>query len=188
MFKRILVPLDGSASSLEVLPAVQRLLADTAGPEVTVFRAEQTPPATAYGRRKGLRQGVGLPNPPPSVVRRVIAPEPGGYAESRDQAVERREHELLEYLADAARSLTEAGHRVSFAVRFGEAVAEITALARREDFDLIAMTTHGRSGLKSAVHGSVTAGVIRSGVAPVLVVKPNGRPDAQRRASRERER
>jgi nucleotide-binding universal stress UspA family protein len=34
------------------------------------------------------------------------------------------------------------------------------------------MATHGRSGLREIVHGSVAAAVLRSGVAPVLLVRP----------------
>jgi len=171
MFKKILVALDGSTPSLNVLPVVQRLVEGSLA-EVTLFTVDQVPKATIAGRRRTLRQPVPLSSMAGSVMRGVISPEPPSYAESRDQAVERREHELLEYLADVARPLAEAGGRVQLAVHFGEPVSEITAFAKRGGFDLIAMTTHGRSGLGKALHGSVAAGVIRSGVSPVLIVRP----------------
>jgi len=171
MFNKILVALDGSKPSLKVLPVVQQLVEGSRA-EVTLFTVEHAPKATMAGRRRTLRQPVPLSSMAGSVMRGVISPEPPPYAESRDQAVERREHELLEYLADVARPLAEAGGRVQLAVHFGEPVKEITAFAKRGGFDLIAMTTHGRSGLGKALHGSVASGVIRSGVCPVLIVRP----------------
>jgi nucleotide-binding universal stress UspA family protein len=44
--------------------------------------------------------------------------------------------------------------------------------ARQEHVDLIAMATHGRTGLMRALAGSVCERVIRSGVAPVVVLRP----------------
>jgi nucleotide-binding universal stress UspA family protein len=51
--------------------------------------------------------------------------------------------------------------------------AAIIAHARREHVDLIAMATHGRSGLSDSLAGSVCEQVIRAGVAPVLVWRPS---------------
>jgi len=53
-----------------------------------------------------------------------------------------------------------------------EPAAAIIAFARRADVDFIVMATHGRSGLREVVQGSVAAEVVRSGVAPVLLVRP----------------
>jgi nucleotide-binding universal stress UspA family protein len=174
MFRKILVPLDSSDTAFDVLPVVQKLVEGTTA-EVTLFTAEPPPKATATGRRRAVRRPVPVPSMLGSSIRDVIPPEPLAYAESRDQAVERREHELLEQLADIAHPLIEAGGRVQTAVHFGDPVAEITEFAKRGGFDLIAMASHGRSGLGKALHGSVTAGVIRSGVTPVLVVRPHAR-------------
>ncbi|HET8648273.1 MAG TPA: universal stress protein, partial [Vicinamibacteria bacterium] len=44
--------------------------------------------------------------------------------------------------------------------------------ARRTHPDLIAMATHGHGGARHLLAGSVCERVIRSGVAPVLVVRP----------------
>ena len=172
MLRKILIALDGSEPSLEALPVVQRFVEGTVA-EITLFTAAQPPRATTTRQRKGPLQPVPVPSMPGSPVRGVIAPEPPAYAENRDQAIERREHELLEYLADVARPLLQAGQRVELAVHFGEPVTEITGLARRGGFDLIVMATHARSGLGKALHESVVAGVIGSGVAPVLVVRPS---------------
>jgi nucleotide-binding universal stress UspA family protein len=171
MFTKILVPIDSSEICLEVVPAVERLVEGTAA-EVTLLTVSQPPKATRAAAPRVSPGLVPLSTTPRSLIRSAVAPVLPLYAESRDQAVERSEHEVLQYLADVARPLVEAGCRVHMAVHVGEPVAQITRFARDGSFDLIAMATHGRSGLKKALYGSVTAGVIRSGVAPVLVVRP----------------
>lgn len=171
MLKKILVPLDGSELSEEVIPLVNELLAD--GIEVTLFAAGEAPKGT---RRRGFARLQPLPltamtGPTPAAL---IQPVPPSYVETKDQAVQREEQELLAYLSDAGRPLVKAGCPVHAAVHFGEAAREITAFAKKNQIDLIVMATHGRSGLRETLHGSVTTAVIRSGVAPVLVVRPKG--------------
>jgi nucleotide-binding universal stress UspA family protein len=41
--------------------------------------------------------------------------------------------------------------------------------------DLVVMTTHGKSGIKRAIMGSVADAVIRESGKPVLVIRPNTR-------------
>ena len=53
----------------------------------------------------------------------------------------------------------------------GEAFEIITRLAQKEDIDVIIMGSHGRTGLKRLLMGSVTAKVIGHAPCPVLVVK-----------------
>jgi nucleotide-binding universal stress UspA family protein len=54
----------------------------------------------------------------------------------------------------------------------GDPAEAIIKFAREGGFDLIAMSTHGRSGLSEVLQGSVASAVMRSGVAPVLMVRP----------------
>jgi nucleotide-binding universal stress UspA family protein len=56
-------------------------------------------------------------------------------------------------------------------VRFGNAVKEICGYARRHEIDLLVMGTHGRTGLKRLLVGSVTERVVRVATCPVLVVR-----------------
>lgn len=51
-----------------------------------------------------------------------------------------------------------------------DAAQEITAYAHANDVDLIAVTTHGRTGLKRVALGSVAEAVIRKSRVPVLVM------------------
>jgi nucleotide-binding universal stress UspA family protein len=60
-------------------------------------------------------------------------------------------------------------------VRKGIAEDEIVKLAREENFDLIIMATHGRSGIAHVLMGSVAEKVVQRSPAPVLTVKPGFR-------------
>lgn len=60
---------------------------------------------------------------------------------------------------------------VKTAVRQGAPWAEIGQLAREAPCDLIVMGTHGRTGLKHALLGSVTEKVVRTAPCPVLTVR-----------------
>lgn len=66
------------------------------------------------------------------------------------------------------------GHRITFSTNVveGDAVKEIVEMAERGHFDLIAMSSHGRSGLGRVLLGSVAEGVAQRSTCPVLVLKP----------------
>ncbi len=170
MFKKILVPLDGSSLSEQVIPLATELL-DGCAEEATLFTVGHPPKATRL-RRKGLRRPLPLAALGGTLSGIVVPAMPAVYAETKDQAIEREEHELLMYLDRAGRPLVRTGRPVHGAVHIGDPARELIDFAREGGFDLVVMATHGRSGLSQTLQGSVTAEVIRSGVAPVLVVRP----------------
>jgi nucleotide-binding universal stress UspA family protein len=63
------------------------------------------------------------------------------------------------------------GVRVTTTVRQGEPVDQILAVARDADADLIAMTTHGRSGLSRLLFGSIAAAVLVRAEVPVFMMR-----------------
>ena len=74
---------------------------------------------------------------------------------------------------DAAKErieLMSPGAQVKTVIRQGAPWAEIGELAREAPCDLIVMGTHGRTGLKHALLGSVTEKVVRTAPCPVLTV------------------
>jgi nucleotide-binding universal stress UspA family protein len=93
--------------------------------------------------------------------------------------------EANEYLAARARELEGTGVRVRTRVGHGEPVGAILAAARAEHVDLIVMTTHGRTGLRRAVTGSVAQAVVRQAEVPVLLLCPTA-GQITRRAERPR--
>jgi len=166
MYKNILVTLDGSAYSEAVLPVVADLAAES-GAEVTLFRVGEPPAATPEAP---LQPGLVAPRIAP--IRTPQAP-PVHYAETREQAIERTEREIREYLKEKARPLRERGIHVQVEVTLGEKAADlIVEYAQGRPVDLIAMATHGHTGLRSLIFGSVAGKVLGSGVRPVLLVRP----------------
>jgi len=85
--------------------------------------------------------------------------------------VEKLRASAEEYLATVAADLRARGVRVTLAVRFGDAVAEILAGARDAEADMIAMTTHGRGGLGRLLFGSVAEAVLRQAEIPVFLMR-----------------
>lgn len=142
MFRRVLVPLDGSPLAEGILPFLMKI----AGPldlEVTLLRVLQPiPPEVIEGSR---------------------------YVVVED--VEQRTAEAKEYLAPIAAALETSGVRVTTTVRRGDPVTEILEGARAMDADLIAMTTHGRSGIGRLLFGSVAEAVLRETHVPVFLMR-----------------
>jgi nucleotide-binding universal stress UspA family protein len=62
--------------------------------------------------------------------------------------------------------------RVTAAKSIGPPVAEIVRFAREGNYDLIVLGTHGRTGLKHALIGSVAERVVRHAHCPVLTIRP----------------
>ncbi len=60
------------------------------------------------------------------------------------------------------------------AVRTGVPADEICRYAREVPVDMIVMATHGRTGLRHMLLGSVAERVVRRSCVPVLTVKPRG--------------
>ena len=142
MYKRALVPLDGSIVAEGIIPFVLEI----AGPldmEVVLLR-------------------VLLPIPP-SVIE--------GTRHMEVENVEKRRREAEQYLAPIAAELRAKGVRVTTMVRRGEPAEEILAGARAAGADLIAMTTHGRSGLGRLLFGSVAEAVLRRSDIPVFLMR-----------------
>jgi len=168
MKRHVLVTLDGSPLSETVLPIVAEQFA---GDEtvVTLLAVAEVPGATAAGPASSVQPHVYLGSSRPAVR---LAAEERRYAETKSQALERTEHELKGYLEGRARTLRERGIEVRTAVLFGDAKEVITEFAGRPGVDLVAMATHGHTGLAALIFGSVAGRVVYSGVRPVMLVRP----------------
>ena len=95
----------------------------------------------------------------------------GAYVEEKARLRDLAEADpYLEILADSLRTK---GFSVSTVVESGHAAQVILQAARSKGADLIAMSTHGRSGLSHLLLGSVTDEVLRRSPIPVLVIKPS---------------
>jgi nucleotide-binding universal stress UspA family protein len=141
----IVVPLDGSALAEQALPSVAEL-AKELDVEVILFRA-YTAPYDIYGAA-------------------------GSYTVDQDQLRAAIGTDVSQYLEEKADVLRKAGlERVLCASREGFSADEIIKYARGRPDSLIAICTHGRSGVKRWVLGSVTETVVRHSVDPVLILR-----------------
>ncbi|MDY6912043.1 MAG: universal stress protein [Chloroflexota bacterium] len=76
-----------------------------------------------------------------------------------------------DYLHNCETMLREEGLSVSSELRSGSAADQIIAYAETENIDLIAMSTHGRSGIGRWVFGSVADKVLHAGNTPLMLVR-----------------
>ncbi|MFQ5792469.1 MAG: universal stress protein [Acidobacteriota bacterium] len=142
MYKRILVPLDGSALAERILPHVEAIAKGT-GAEVLLVRSV-TP------------------------VHGAIAAEAPTQAR---EWLEADQAQAARYLEGVATRLQDTGVTTKLEVLVGEPAVEILSAAEKEDVDLIAMMSHGDTGFNHFDRGSVAEKVIKGSPRPVLMVR-----------------
>jgi nucleotide-binding universal stress UspA family protein len=79
--------------------------------------------------------------------------------------------EAEEYLRGIEDRLKAKGLKVDTHVRYGNDAEEILDHAAQKEIDFIAMTTHGRSGVKRWLLGSVAEKILRHAAKPVFLVR-----------------
>jgi nucleotide-binding universal stress UspA family protein len=139
LLRRILVPLDGSEIGEAALCYAVALAKKTAA-EIALLEVFE--PVRAVGAT-GARYSI---------------PE--------DESVRKS---LLSYLNHIAEPIKNEGLTVSTTVLFGNAAGKIIEYVEKNGIDLIAVSTHGRSGLGRWVFGNVTDKILHTGNVAVLV-------------------
>lgn len=144
MFDQILVPLDGSKRAEAILPHLEEL-------------------AGCLHSRVILVQ----------VIEPVLLPyDPQGYMPELDTVrTEQRHHEAADYLENVATRLRALGLDVQTRVEEGAVVESILEVCASEQASLIALASHGRTGLARVLYGSVADGLLHSTCAPLMVVR-----------------
>jgi len=153
MYHRILVTLDGSLLAEQVLPHVQALVECQSDVHVYLLSIAQL---VDYAATSAMAY------PSSMLPSRTV-----------DEDTERRriESDLRDYLRGIEHQLTREGVTVSSEVRFGRPAEEVISFVNDLKIDLIAMSTHGRSGLARWAYGSVADRVLHSARCPVLLVR-----------------
>ena len=143
MFNKILVPLDGSPVAEAILPYVETL-AKCADAKILLLQVNsEAVMEYAFGEPHAVRDANHLNN-----------------AEGN------------EYLTQVKAQLVGKGLRVESLAAEGPVAGTILEIAQDEGADAIAMSTHGRSGWRRLVIGSVADEVVRHATIPVLLVRP----------------
>jgi nucleotide-binding universal stress UspA family protein len=147
MLKSIIVPLDGSELAEGVLPMAAGM-AKKLDLEVELFRTYHIP-YNVYGGDEGF------------------------YAGNYEELLAGVRDEAAQYLDKKAADLKNLGvAKVTCVTKEGLAADEIILLGQKTPDNLIAMSSHGRSGVKRWVLGSVAEAVVRHCGDPVLITRP----------------
>ena len=110
-----------------------------------------------------------------SLTHYVIAGEASAQIPYTEQEMKEIEKKAEDYLKKTGAQLKKLGATVRIKVAVGNAADEIIKTADEINADLVAMSTHGRSGIGRWAFGSVTDRVLRGGNHPVLMVRaPKG--------------
>jgi nucleotide-binding universal stress UspA family protein len=169
VFKKVLVPLDGSELAEAVLPYVEDLGKRCAA-EVILLQVIGPPPDRATAIYQPPKGDMPMPPLPESAEDVTIAQHPI----YREQEMASLRAEAERSLARTKERLSKAGLKTRVEVLFGRPAERIVEYAMREKMDLIAMATHGRSGFRRWVFGSVAEKVLRAAALPILLIRPPG--------------
>jgi nucleotide-binding universal stress UspA family protein len=147
MYKKILVPLDGSHRAEAILTHVEELATCF---EATVVLLEVIEPVP------------------------VIVDAHESVVTLQMDEMKFREQEAKAYLNSRVGEFRQKGIKVGTRIVNGPVVDAILSLADSEAVDLIAMASHGRGGLERMVFGSVAEGVLHRANKPMLLVRSRG--------------
>jgi nucleotide-binding universal stress UspA family protein len=147
MFKRIVVPLDGSSRAEVVLPVAAHL-AGASGGSLILLQVVNPP----------VEYGISLTRPPALTKHDIAA----------------RFAQATHYLARLAQSEDLEGFGVQTAVLSGVVAATLFSYARSCQADLIVLCSHGYTGFTRWVFGSLAGRVIRDTPVPTLVLQDGG--------------
>ncbi len=162
-FRHILCPVDFSPPSLAALAAADEF-ARFFFARLTVLHVLAPPPPL-----------VPLEG---TVVGGVTAPDP---------EVEQRRHAAAEIeLAETARDVVAEEVDLHLDIRHGDPAEEILAAAEDLGADLVVIATHGRSGLKRLLFGSVAEAVVRRAACPVVTIRAQAASAVQGGETREK--
>jgi nucleotide-binding universal stress UspA family protein len=151
MYQTLLVPLDGSPRAESILPHIENL-------------------AIQFKSKVFFLQVVEAPlqfvNPSfyETTIQTDIIHE---YLED----FKRKKEHISAYLAGIQEGFQKKGIETGMFVEQGGAVETILSVAQRENVDLIAIASHGRSGLSRVFYGSVAAGIMQKIDRPILIIR-----------------
>ncbi len=148
MFKRIVVPLDGSTRAERAIPVAARLVRASSGGAIILLRVVTTP----------LEIGS------------QVVPLSGFAASTLEADIDA----ATSYLTALSRSEELDGVGVKMKVLTGVAARTILDVVVEEQADLVVMCSHGDTGVKRWVLGSVAQKVARQSTVPVLVLRQDG--------------
>ncbi len=163
---KVLIPLDGSEFSRQIIGEVRKFFSPDQY-DLVLLRVGE-PPKGVTGRPTRPASAE-VPVPMYDTQTDIEYAQHPVYA---SQEYESATAKLLDELQSERSQLQSAGYTVYTAAKFGDPGREIVTFISDEDIALVAMTTHGRSGLSRMVSGSVAEHVLRNTNVPVMALRP----------------
>ena len=171
MYKKILVPVDGSELAECVLPQLKSL-ADKESEIILFHVIEPSPDLSTYPlemRLKWEKPPVVPPETPSDAYQKWKENSPEDYtAQMRKYS----EKQVDSYLGNLKEKLGNEGLKATTKIGMGTPAIQIVDYAINNQVDLILMATHGRSGVLRWALGSVADKVLHSSPVPVMSVRP----------------
>jgi nucleotide-binding universal stress UspA family protein len=165
MYRKILVPLDGSELAECAVPHIEVLTKCDTAEVILVSVTELVEGHTVLeGSGQPVRLPVGGWVQPSQPLGERLVPEAFG----------KKEKEAQRYLDSIAKKLAAKGINASTEVLLGKPAEAIVDYAKHHGCDLIVMASHGRSGPSRWAYGSVADKILRSSSVPVLIVRAPG--------------
>ncbi len=152
MYNKVLVPLDGSKLAESALPHVIKLAKNGCVGEVVLFHAvdRELPLACPETLDVEYRECLDLPS--------LFAWQ---------------SEKFKKYFKDVQRQLAEEGLKVETVIIKGDKPHQsIIDYAQLNDVDLIIIATHGYTGMKKMLLGSVALSLLHESHVPVLLIRP----------------
>ena len=156
MYKKIIVPLDGSELAECVLPHLETITGCSVG-EVVFVRVVE-PVHSPFGT--GTDGGA------------VYTEEEAKIARESQDARDREE--AREYLDAVMKKVNLGGAQMQAQVLTGNAADTLVDYLKKSDADLTLIASHGRSGISRWVYGSVADRLLRGACTPVMMIRAPG--------------
>jgi nucleotide-binding universal stress UspA family protein len=151
MYQTLLVPLDGSPRAESILPHVENLAMRF---KSKVFFLQVVEPPLQFVN--------------PSLYETTIQTD---IIHEYLIDFKRKKEEISAYLASIQEGFHKKGIEAKILVEQGVVVETVITVAQRENADLIAIASHGRSGLSRVFYGSVAAGIMQKIDRPILIIR-----------------
>ena len=163
MYKKIMVPLDGSKLAECVLPHVDGFVTGCQV-ETIIFVRVIEPTPTRY-----------------SAVGRTVNPENYETVRKNVERIEEESRSSAErYLKEVISRVKQDGIKYKVDVLVGKVADSLVDYVDANEIDLVLIATHGRSGISRWVRGSIADRVLRTSRAPVLMVRADGKMSGEK--------
>ncbi len=161
MYRKIVVPLDGSKLAECILPYVEELAKGCGTEEVILISVTEG----VHGRTRA-----------PEIREMGYTPSSGILSSEAEVTafMGKKEIQAHKYLHRIAKRLVAKGIKVQMQVLFGNPAEKIASFTEDIGADLIALASHGRSGPSRWAYGSVAEKVFRTGCVAILMVRAPG--------------